>query len=95
MTDWLRSRKNNMYCTINGAQVTIFPAREGGVKAVIASPDGRYKVYTRAFQEEIDCAAYIKKHFYNLIKDWGLSPVSPTDANPFAGIKWDDDDVPF
>ena len=86
-----------MYCFINGAQVTIFGAKEGGFKGIIASADGLRKVFTRVFQTELDCAAYIPKNFYSLVTEWGISSADtrnePSD-NPFAGITWGDDD-PF
>lgn len=91
ITEWSRSRKGNMFCFINGAQVTVFSARDGGYKAIIASADGQHKVFTRSFQTELDCATYVPKNFYELIKEWGLGANAQSADNPFAGIAWDDD----
>jgi hypothetical protein len=98
--DWKRSHKGNMYTSINGAVVTIFPNdRNGGsgFKAVILSPaNPDMKVYTRAFQTELEAANHVvqKDNFYNLIRGWTGS--SSSSENPFAGIDWGDDtDIPF
>ncbi len=95
---WKTSRAGNQYCFINGAQVTVFAAREGGFKAVIASQTTNLKVFTRAFSTQMDCAAYVVKHFYTLVKDWGYADgltggVPQSLDNPFADIDWGSDDA--
>ena len=92
--DWSVSRKGNMFTQINGANVTIFPLKGGtGYKGIISTPNTDRKIFTQVFQTEHEAAQHIIKNFYEIVKTWG----APTDEydNPFTGINFEDDDIPF
>jgi hypothetical protein len=107
--EWKRSAKGNMWTTINGANCTVFAKNDGtGYCAVIMNPTSSgLKVYTRAFETELECANYVIQadNFYNLIRGWLGSPgeAKSTDLDsPFADIDWEgederglDPDIPF
>jgi hypothetical protein len=95
-TEWNRSRKGNYYAHINGALVTIIPAREGegkGFKAFVSSPNKQHKAFTRTFANELECAQYVIDKFYDIIREWGATG---TAANPFDGVDFSaGEEVPF
>ena len=96
--EWKRSARNNMWTTINGANVTVFPKNDGsGYSAVIMNPVGSLKVYSQAFQTELECASYVTRedNFYRLIRGWLGTEAKSTDLDsPFADVSWGSDDEP-
>ena len=94
--EWQRSRKGNYYTSINGALCTVFPSKNGGFCAIVSAPHGDRKVFTQAFQTELECLQYVVANFYEIIREWGISPTGPVaDDDPFGGIDWGPDDIPF
>ena len=97
-SDWSRSRKGNMYCHINGALVTVFPTKDmTGFKAIVSAPNSypERKVFTQAFQTELECADDVSRKFYHVVKEWGAPAADYEDSSPFSGVDWGDDDIPF
>ena len=87
---WNRSRKGNLYTTINGAQVTVFPA-EDGFKAIIVAAGTDQRVYTHLFADENACGLYVERNFYEITRAW-YGPGPAITNNPFAAIDWGSDD---
>ena len=98
VAEWQRSRKGNYYTHINGALCTVFPSKHGGFCGIISAPKGDRKVFTQSFQHELECLQYVVANFYEIIREWGITPTGPAtnDDDPFGGIDWGpDEDIPF
>jgi hypothetical protein len=93
--EWKRSRRQNLYTHINGASVTVFPAREGGFKGVVASgainpkTGNEMVAFTHSFPNETECAEYIVANFHEIIKEWGINDRA---ARNDLFDDWGDDD---
>jgi len=92
--EWRRSRKGNLWTTIDGCNVTVIPNtdRMTGAKAqfiaLIRNNEGKL-IKTASFQSERLCCEYVDESFYHLTESWRFKVRI---AQPFGSDPDDDDD---